>query len=71
MPMLPTEEVTAAQAERVMAAFGSVGIYLAWLRRQVVEYVISHEQRQQAEEFRTQRQGIEQEIKESFGIGTS
>jgi hypothetical protein len=46
MPDLPTITVTAAQATRMLAAFGSVANYKEWLRGRVVEEVQRFETRQ-------------------------
>lgn len=43
MPALPTLDVTKAQADRMMAAFGSVENYKEWLRQQILHYVIDTE----------------------------
>lgn len=43
MPELPTLTVSDAQAARLMAAFGSVVDYKAWLRRQLVDHVTRYE----------------------------
>lgn len=39
MPTLPTIDVTQAQADRLLAAFGSVAEYKAWLRQALVARV--------------------------------
>lgn len=52
MVALPTIEVTQAQADRVLAAYGSVANYRAWLRRGVVDYVVQFEM----EAFRASQQ---------------
>jgi hypothetical protein len=40
MPSLPTiDDLTAAQATRVLAAYGSVAEYRVWLRAKVIEHV--------------------------------
>jgi hypothetical protein len=43
MPTLPTLTVTQAQADRLLAAFGTVDQYKAWLKEQLINYVVSHE----------------------------
>ena len=43
MPQLPTLTVTDAQAQRMLAAYGSVDNYLEWLRSQIIEFVVSQE----------------------------
>lgn len=39
MPNLPTIEVTQAQADRIIAAYGAVTTYQGWLRQAVRQYV--------------------------------
>jgi hypothetical protein len=43
MPDLPTLTVTDAQAKRLLAAFGGVPQYKAWLRQRLVEVVQQYE----------------------------
>lgn len=43
MPTLPTLTITAAQAERCLAAWGSVAAYKAWLRDMVATHVLATE----------------------------
>jgi hypothetical protein len=43
MPNLPTLTVTQAQADRLLAAFGSAANYKAWLRETVILYVTQKE----------------------------
>jgi hypothetical protein len=43
MPALPTFTVTQAQADRLIAAFGSADAYKAWLKNQIVSYVVNKE----------------------------
>ena len=45
MPDLPTFTVTAAQATRLLAVFGSAAKYKAWLREQIKREVVAHESR--------------------------
>ena len=67
MPNLPTIFVTDAQADRLLAAFGSVENYKAWLKATLIDYVVEHEDRvarnawfeQQREKNRTLRQQLE------------
>ena len=58
MPTMPTIDVTQAQADRALAAYGSVANYKRWLADSVREYVVTkeraainlrHEQARQAE----------------------
>lgn len=46
MPTLPTFTVTDAQAQRMLAAWGSVSEYRRWLREQIAMYVSTHEANQ-------------------------
>lgn len=41
---LPTLKVTQEQADRMLAAWGSVEDYRAWLRDSIIEFVVGHEQ---------------------------
>lgn len=50
MPDLPTLTVTDAQAVRMLAVFGDVATYKAWLRSRIVAYVLEQEQRRMAVE---------------------
>ena len=43
MPALPTLTITDEQAERCIAAYGSVAAYKTWLREQVSEHVLAVE----------------------------
>lgn len=43
MPALPTLTLTDAQAERCLAAYGSVAAYRAWLRDAVRDHVLAVE----------------------------
>jgi len=43
MPALPTLTVSQAQADRLLAAFGSVAAYKQWLKDSLVQYVIDAE----------------------------
>jgi hypothetical protein len=67
MPSLPTFTVTDAQAQRLLAAFGSVENYEEWLLRAIVGYVLSFE----AEEINAQARDLirakENELRESLG----
>jgi hypothetical protein len=58
MPTMPTIDVTQAQADRALAAFGSVANYKRWLADSVRDFVVNkerqainlrHEQQRQAE----------------------
>lgn len=43
MPTLPTVTVTQTQADRMLAAYGSVAAYKQWLVKQIKEYVVYQE----------------------------
>jgi hypothetical protein len=43
VPALPTLTITAEQAERCIAAYGSVAAYKQWLREQVAGHVLAVE----------------------------
>ena len=43
MPNLPTISVTQVQADRMLAAFGSVAEYKEWLRQQIILKVVDFE----------------------------
>lgn len=43
MPTLPTIEVTQTQADRMLAAYGSVENYKKWLKNQIVLFVTDKE----------------------------
>jgi hypothetical protein len=45
MPNMPTFQVTDAQAQRILAAYGDADAYRAWLKRAIREHVIAHEGR--------------------------
>jgi uncharacterized NAD(P)/FAD-binding protein YdhS len=67
MPALPTFTVTDAQAQRLLAAFGSVDNYKAWLKEQLVRYVVDHEINQDREEFEASVRIKRTEIEGSLG----
>ena len=50
MVTLPTFDVTEVQAQRLLAAFGSVSAYKSWLRQRLIDYVIVTEQSRLAAE---------------------
>jgi hypothetical protein len=43
MPDLPTITVTQAQADRMLAAYGSVANYRLWLKTTIIQYVTTTE----------------------------
>lgn len=59
MPTLPTLDVTQAQADRMMAAYGSVAGYRQWLKQQIIEYVVAAEARARVETFRAEQDRLE------------
>ena len=62
MPQLPTFDVTQAQANRLLKAFGSVEAYQVWLREQLVQYVIQSESRAIDEEASVKKQKMRQDL---------
>ena len=62
MPELPTFTVTAAQAQRLLAVFGSAAEYKAWLRQQIKAKVIEHESAQAIDAYQAQRKQIDEEV---------
>lgn len=55
MPNLPTLTVTDAQADRMLAAWGTIDHYKAWLQQQIIEFVIEAERRVANQEFMQQQ----------------
>lgn len=49
MPTLPTLTVTQAQADRLLAAFGSTAAYKEWLKDALIGYVIHQETKTQVQ----------------------
>lgn len=47
MATLPTIEVTAAQAQRLLSVFETTDEYKKWLRNNLIDYVLSYEVNQQ------------------------
>lgn len=45
MPDLPTLTVTQAQADRILATFGTAAAYRDWLRARVIDAVMAFESR--------------------------
>lgn len=56
MPDLPTLTVTQAQADRMIAAWGTAAAYRQWLRSKIVEYVIDYETTQTDLAYKSQRE---------------
>lgn len=59
MPTLPSLDVTSAQAQRMMAAFGALDAtktpqenYLAWLKHRIIDEVLDFERQQRLVQFR-------------------
>lgn len=59
MPLLPTHNVTDAQAQRMLGAYGSQEAYLAWLKEQIIEFVIAKESQRIFEIERARYEQIE------------
>lgn len=51
MPMLPSIEVTQTQADRMLAAYGSIANYKQWLTQSIIDYVLADEERKRREVF--------------------
>ena len=56
MPTMPTIDVTQVQADRALAAFGSVANYKRWLADSVRDYVVNKERAAINLRHETQRQ---------------
>ena len=63
MPTLPTLTVTDAQANRMIAAWGSTAAYKEWLKEQVIQYVIRREADAQAKTLANQQVSSEQTLR--------
>ncbi len=62
MPDLPTLTVTAAQAQRCLAAWGSIAAYKTWLAASVRDYVRTSETAQRVEPYESAARAIRVEI---------
>lgn len=62
MPDLPTITVTQVQADRMIAAYGSVDNYKAWLKDQIIQYVTMVEDRKLFETYVAQRDAKAAEV---------
>lgn len=51
MPDLPTLTVTQAQADRMLAVFGTVEAYREWLRESIINHVLAEEEQVRVEQF--------------------
>lgn len=67
MPDLPTLTVTQEQADRMLAAFGTVANYRTWLRNNIVSYV----QAKELNALRIQHEKDERDAQEAVVIALS
>lgn len=67
MPDLPTLTVTDAQANRMLAAYGSVANYKLWLREKIIEHVLNEEEKQLAQQFSEDIQNKRDEVNNALG----
>jgi len=56
MPTLPTLTVTQAQADRMLAAYGSQSEYTSWLKNAIIDFVIAKENQADSDAFYAQQQ---------------
>lgn len=70
MPTLPTFTVTQAQADRLLAAFGSVDAYKAWLKEQLITYVSSYESQGLYSQASAQAVAKEDDLRNSLSTAT-
>lgn len=68
MPNLPTVSVTQEQADRILAAFGSVASYTDWLKRQVRDAVLTIEDRKDRAVFEAERQAKDVAARQALEI---
>ena len=67
MPTLPTITVTDAQAQRMLAAYGSVDNYKKWLTKQIIEFVIRTEQFAIQQEAAQEQAALANTLRQSLG----
>lgn len=67
MPDLPTFTVTSAQATRLLNAFGSTDNYKAWLRAQIIEFVLNKERQAEIVAAATAAQTKHDELTTALG----
>lgn len=68
MPQLPTLTVTDEQAQRLLAAFGSVENYKAWLKDALVMRVLDHERSVEERNRQLERQLEAEEFRKQISI---
>jgi hypothetical protein len=56
MPALPTLTVTDEQANRMLAAWGSAENYSAWLKSEIIEFVLNKEANERYRAWSAQEQ---------------
>lgn len=71
MPTLPTLTVTDEQANRMLAAYGSVDEYTKWLKNSIIDYVISYEAKAMNANFRAQMEQAMEDARASLGYDPS
>lgn len=68
MPVLPSPTVTTAQANRMLAAWGSEQAYMDWLVRSIKEFVLAEESKDIEEEFAAAKEERLRLLRESLGL---
>lgn len=68
MPQLPTFNVTDAQAQRILKAFGTPEAYKEWLKEAIAIYVGDVEGRVLEEDVQTRRRSLVDNIRRDFGV---
>lgn len=66
MPDLPTLTVTQEQADRMIAAYGSVANYRAWLKQKIVAFVLDYEMAQQDQQYTAQRESFRAQARQEL-----
>lgn len=69
MPTLPTLTVTDAQATRLLAAFGSVENYKAWLKEALIARVVEHEAREVEQNAAIARENNRVKLQTEISLG--
>lgn len=59
---LPTLTVTDAQAQRMLAAYGTTDNYKAWLRSQIIDFVKAYEVANNTQQMELQAQQIATDV---------
>lgn len=69
MPILPTLTVTDTQAQRLLAAFGSVENHKAWLKEALIARVVEHEARQAEQNAAIAREANRAKLSTEISLG--